>query len=411
MLHFSMWQEIWASVRTNKLRTFLTGFSVAWGIFMLVILLGSGKGLENGVKSQFSEAAKNSVWMGAGYINKPYAGFKGGRKLNFHDDDYNYIVNTEKCINKITNAYNLWGNNMIRFNNNYSSASIRALNTDFIKINNAYVSQGRFINQMDVDHTRKVAVVGHNIAQSLSPDKPLVGEYIQINKLLFRVVGIFKNDGWHNEMNRVYIPVTVGQKLFGKGTNIVHDIIFTTGDMTFLETDTVVERIKVYLSNKYKFDPEDKAAVSFWRNGRQYKETMDLFKWIRIFIWVVGIGTIIAGIVGISNIMLIVVKERTKEIGVRKAIGARPALIISEVLLEAIFVTGLSGFFGLAFGMLLLDAVNNVMPPNEFFVNPGADVSVAAYSLILLVTCGTLAGFFPARYAAGIKPVIALRDE
>ncbi len=411
MLQFGMWQEIVTSIRTNKLRTFLTGFSVAWGIFMLIILLGSGKGLENGVQSQFSESAKNSVWMGGGTINKPYAGFKGNRKVTFNDDDYNYIVNTEKCIDKITNAYNLWGNNVIRYNKNYTSVSIRALNTDYIKINDAYVSQGRFINQLDVKYTRKVAVVGNSIAQTLSPDKPLVGEYIQINSLPFRVVGIFKNDAWQSEMSRVYIPVTVGQQLFGKGTSKLHDIIFTTGNMTFLQTDTVVERIKNYLSNKYKFDPEDQAALNIWRNGRGLEETQDLFKWIRIFIWIVGIGTIIAGIVGISNIMLIVVKERTKEIGIRKAIGARPASIIAEVLLEAIFVTGLSGFFGMAFGMLLLDTVSNVMPPNDFFVNPGADVKVVTYALLLLISCGTLAGFFPARYAAKIKPVVALRDE
>jgi putative ABC transport system permease protein len=229
--------------------------------------------------------------------------------------------------------------------------------------------------------------------------------------MVFRVVGVFKNDRWHNEMSRIFLPLTTGQKLLGAGTDDIQDIFFTGGSRPFDEMDPVVERIKKYLSEKYKFDPEDQAALSVWRNGRGLKETQDLFKWIRIFIWIVGIGTIIAGIVGISNIMLIVVKERTKEIGVRKAIGARPASIIAEVLLEAVFVTGLSGFFGMAFGMLILDTVSNVMPPNDFFVNPGADVKVVTYALLLLVSCGTLAGFFPARYAAKIKPVVALRDE
>jgi putative ABC transport system permease protein len=229
--------------------------------------------------------------------------------------------------------------------------------------------------------------------------------------MAFRVVGIFKNDRWHDEMSRIFLPLSTGQKLFGAGTDVVQDIFFTGGDRTFSEMDPVVERIKKYFSEKYKFDPEEKSALQIWRNGRGMQETQDLFKWIRIFIWIVGIGTIIAGIVGISNIMLIVVKERTKEIGIRKAIGAKPLSIITEVLLESVFVTSLSGFFGMAFGMLVLDTLSNVLPPNDFFVNPGADVRVAAYALILLVSCGTLAGFFPARYAAGIKPVVALRDE
>ncbi len=411
MLHFSMWQEIWTSIRANKLRTFLTGFSVAWGIFMLIILLGSGTGLENGIKNQFSESAKNSVWLSSGHINKAYKGMQGDRSYNFHNEDYTYISATEECINKITANYNSWGNNKVVYNNNYGSFQIQTVMPDIIDINDAYVDRGRFVNQQDIMQCRKVAVIGENVEKTLSPEKSLLNEYIHINGMVFRVIGVFKNDRWHNEMSRIFLPLTTGQKLFGAGTDIVQDIFFTGGDHTFEEMDPVVERIKKYLSKKYKFDPEDKAALNIWRNGRGLSETQDLFKWIRIFIWVVGIGTIIAGIVGISNIMLIVVKERTKEIGVRKAIGATPLSIITEILLESVVVTGLSGFFGMAFGMLLLDAVSNVMPPNDFFVNPGADVSVAAYSLILLVTCGTLAGFFPARYAAGIKPVIALRDE
>jgi putative ABC transport system permease protein len=238
-----------------------------------------------------------------------------------------------------------------------------------------------------------------------------MGKYIMVNGVLFKVVGIFRDFSRNdNEQKRVYIPVSTAQRVFN-GNNVVQQISFTTGKATPEEASLMVENTKSLLSRRHTYDIKDDRAVEIWNKNEDVKRFTALFSGIRLFIWIIGIGTIIAGVVGVSNIMMIVVKERTKEIGVRKALGATPSSIVGLILQEAIVITGFAGYVGLVLGIGLLELVSKNMPPSDFFRNPEADFSVAIGATILLIFAGAIAGFVPAMKAARVSPVDALRDE
>jgi putative ABC transport system permease protein len=237
-----------------------------------------------------------------------------------------------------------------------------------------------------------------------------IGEYIKIGNIPFKVVGVFEDKGGEGEMRMIYLPITTAQKVFN-GSNRIHQLIFTIGDATVEESKEIEEQIRTEFAQIHHFDPNDRRAIDINNSLENYMRVQNLFLGIRVFIWIVGIGTIIAGIVGVSNIMMIVVKERTKEIGVRKAMGATPRSIIGLILLESIVITSLAGYIGLVLGVGLLELLSANIPASDFFANPEADINLALTAVVLLVLAGTLAGFIPARRAASIQPIEALRDE
>ncbi len=412
MFEIDKWQEIYSTVRKNKLRTFLTAFSVAWGIFMLIILLGSGNGLENGVKENFKGGAINGVWISSGLTSMQYKGLKTGRRISFTNEDYKMLKTAVKGKDRISSRLFL-GNNLTSYKNNYGSFFLSPCHPDYGYIKEVQILTGRFLNELDIQDFRKVAVIGEKVKSELfkSPDTMAMGKFININGVLFQVVGVFRDFSRNDdEQRRIYIPISTAQRVF-KGNNIVNQISFTTGDATPEEADVMIGTARMMLSNKHTYSPEDKQAVEIWNKSEDVRRFNALFSGIRIFIWIIGIGTIIAGVVGVSNIMMIVVKERTKEIGIRKALGATPYSIISLILQEAIIITAFAGYIGLVLGIGLLELIARNMPPSEFFRNPEANLSIAMGATILLIVAGTLAGFFPAMRAARIKPIEALRDE
>jgi putative ABC transport system permease protein len=256
-------------------------------------------------------------------------------------------------------------------------------------------------------------VIGEKVSSALfkGTDTIALGKYIKIKGVLFRVVGVFRDFSRNDdEQRRVYIPITTSQRVF-QGENVIHQISFTTGDATAEEADAMVAAARNTLSEMHTFDPEDQRAINIWNKNEEVRKFHALFNGIRLFIWIIGIGTIIAGVVGVSNIMMIVVKERTKEIGIRKALGATPFSIVSLVLQEAIVITGFAGYIGLVLGVGLLELIAKNMPETEFFRNPEADFALAVGATILLIFAGAIAGFVPAMKAAQVKPVEALRDE
>jgi len=413
MFDLDKWHEIFSTIKKNRLRTILTGFSVAWGIFMLIILLGSGRGLENGVRNQFKGSVNNGIWISAGRTTMPYQGYKSGRDIKFTNQDYDRVKATIDGVDVISARSWININNTISYKNEYGNFTISPCHPDYAIIKNVKLEEGRFINDMDLQKYRKVVAISTIVRDALFKNgdkKKAVGKYIKISGVPFKVVGVFSDEGPENEQRRVYIPIYTAQRVFF-GSNEINQISLTTGDKNIEEVDEMVNQIKKQFSAIHKFDVEDQRAISVWNKAEDYKRTMDLFAGIRLFVWIVGIGTIIAGIVGVSNIMIIVVKERTKEIGIRKAIGATPFSIVSTILAESILITSFAGYFGLMLGIGLLELISNALPPIDFFVNPEADLRVAISATILLVASGTFAGFFPAVKAAGIKPVEALRDE
>jgi putative ABC transport system permease protein len=412
MFEIDKWQEIYSTIRKNKLRTFLTGFSVAWGIFMLIILLGSGSGLENGVKEQFKGGATNGVWISSGQTSLKYKGLKTGRQIKFTNEDYKTIKTTVDGYDRIS-ARLFLGGRLVSYKNEYGSFFLSPCHPDYGYIKEIDIIRGRFLNTIDINEYRKVAVIGEKVKTTLfkGADTLVLGKYIKISGVIFQVVGVFRDYSRNDdEQKRVYIPVSTAQRVF-KGENVINQISFTTGNATAGEADQMIAKSKAVLAKMHSFDIEDNRAINVWNKNEEVRKFKALFGGIKLFIWIIGIGTIIAGIVGVSNIMMIVVKERTKEIGIRKSLGATPWSIVALIMQEAIVITSFAGYIGLVLGVGLLELISKNMPPSEFFRNPEANFSVAVMATIMLILAGAIAGFFPAMKAAGVNPVEALRDE
>ncbi len=421
MFDSNLWQEIASTIKQNKLRTFLTGFSVAWGIFMLIVLLGAGNGLSNGMQENFKGDATNAVFVSGQTTSKPWQGYKSGRRIQFDNSDVDYLAANLKDIDHISGRFYLpWDNATVSYKNEYSSYQVISCHPDYQVVENASIVKGRFVNDVDVLKFRKYAVMGEEEIQKLFKDEDPLGKFIKINNVMFKVVGIYR-DAKGRDSKRVYIPISTAQKLFN-GANRVHNIAFTTGDLTLKENKALQERVRKHFAHKYHFDPADAKALHMWDTIEGYVRTQQVFTGIQLFVWIIGIGTIIAGIVGVSNIMLITVRERTKEIGIRKAIGATPGSVVFMIILEAVVITGIAGYIGMILGIGLMEGINmgleNAMAnapadPNRptMFMNPTVDFKLAVSATLLLVGAGTLAGYMPARKAAKIKPIEALRDE
>ncbi len=410
MFFIDRWEEIFSTIRKNKLRTFLTGFSVAWGIFMLIILLGSGQGLENGVRDQFESSAVNTLWVWGGETTMAYKGFKPGRDINFENTDYNDLHNNINGIEYMAGRTFVWGDNTISYKNEYGNFDIRSVHPDYGVIEKVRVLEGRFVNPFDVEDYQKVTVIGTDVRDALFKGKSPMGEYVNIKGVPFKVIGIFEDeDGRRGNQRTLYIPITTAQRVF-IGRERVQTMAITVESREVEDSKRMEDEVRTRLAQRLRFDKADTQAMFIWNGVQEFKQFMDLFAAIRMFVWVIGVMTIIAGIVGVSNIMMIAVKERTKEIGIRKSLGATPSSIVLLIMQEAIFITALAGYIGLVLGVGLLELINPHIQ-TEFFRNPEVNLRVAITATLVLVLSGMLAGFIPARRAARIKPVEALRDE
>ncbi len=404
------WQEIFHTISNNKLRTFLTGFSVAWGIFMLIILLGSGTGLRNGVKEQFNDTATNSIWVFSGQTSEPYQGMKPGRYIRFNNADYDWVDNHFEDAKETSGRFYLGGTD-VSYGTNNGTFQIRTVHPGHQFIEKTLTVKGRFLNEIDQKEKRKVASIGTLVKQALFKDEDAIGKYIQINGIPFKVIGIFEDEGGENEQEILYLPISTAQMVFNGGDRVDMFMFNIEEDAGVEESKVIEAKVRKKMAEIHHFNPDDDRAIRFWNNVEDFLQVQGLFNGIDAFIWIIGIMTIIAGIVGISNIMMIVVKERTKEIGIRKALGATPLSIISLVMMESILITSVSGYIGLVLGVGLVELVSGVMPPSDFFRNPEIDFQVAITATVMLISAGTIAGLIPARKAASIRPIVALRDE
>ena len=420
MFDIDKWQEIIATIKKNKMRTFLTGFSVAWGIFMLMILLGSGNGLSNGVAQNFMRDAVNAMWLWSGKTSIPYQGMKENRDIRFTNADYE-VLQDMPGIEYSSGRYYLSGNK-ISYKNEMGEYSAITCHPDLKNVESLEMTEGRFVNEVDILQTRKSIVLGKDIYDALFDGKEAIGEYVKVNNIPFKVVGICKEGGSTRHRN-AYMPVTTAQKVFN-GSNRLHSFAVTVNANSIEESNVVEEKVRETLARRHKFDKEDRSALGSYNKLENYLETMKIFQAIKIFIWIIGTGTLIAGVVGVSNIMLIIVKERTKEIGIRKAIGASPGSVIGLILLESILITTIAGYIGLVLGTGLMEGINFFLEQqmaeaaatnggngDSIFRNPTVDINVAAMATGLLIFAGALAGYIPAKRAAKIKPIEALRDE
>ena len=411
MLDIDNWQEILVTIRKNKLRTFLTGFSVAWGIMMLVILLAAGQGLLNGAVSRFMDDAINTIWINGGRTTMPYKGYQPNRRISLDNSDYNYLTSAyESDITYSSGSRNFWGA-QVYYGTESANFEVRAVHPDNQYMESNSLVRGRYINQVDIDDFRKVAVIGQKVERELFKTKPSMGEYLRINGVHYEVVGVYADAGGDDEEDNVYIPVNVGQATLSRTPTELSRIMLAYDEgLSVSESMELEDKLFNELATIHGFNPADKSALRIWNRKARMKDVLSVLDGIRIFIWVIGIGTIIAGIVGVSNIMMITVKERTREIGIRKALGATPGSIIALILQESVFITTFSGYLGLVLGVGIVELLGGNVQ-HDFFRNPEINLQIALLTLAILVTAGALAGFVPARRAAKIKPIEALRYE
>jgi putative ABC transport system permease protein len=415
MFDLERWQEIFDTIRKNKLRTFLTGLSVASGIFILVILLGFGQGMQNGVAKEFEEDASTSVWVWPGVTTKQYKGLNPGRRIQLRNENYDFAARLlEDEIENKSPRYFV-RNASVNYGKESLAYGVQGVSHQFQFIENAYMSLGRFLNHSDEVNTAKVAVIGNKIKRDIFKDTlSPVGQFLEISGIPFKIVGVYGDVGGEREEERIFIPITTAQKVFN-GADYINNISYTLPPVENFEeavTQSIVfkESLRSYLLQAHTVAPDDTSAIQIWNPMEEAKRFYSLMLGIKLFFWFVGICTIIAGVVGVSNIMLIVVKERTREIGIRKALGAKPWSIIGMILHESVFITAIAGFTGLIFSMGLLELIG----PNveiDYVVNPSVNFNVALATVFVLIFAGAVAGFFPAWRAARIHVIDALKDE
>jgi putative ABC transport system permease protein len=405
------WQEIFVTIRKNKLRTFLTGFSVAWGIMMLVILLAAGEGLLNGATSRFMDDAVNTIWINGGRTTMPYKGYQPNRRISLENSDYDYLTMTyDREVTYSSGSRNFWGA-QVYYGTESANFEVRAVHPDNQYMESNSLVKGRYLNERDLEDHRKVAVIGQRVERELFKSRPAIGEYLRINGVHFEVVGVYSDAGGDDEEDNIYIPVNVGQSALTRTPNELSRIMLAYDeDLSVAESMELEDKFFSELATIHGFNPEDRSALRIWNRKARMKDVLSVLDGIRIFIWVIGIGTIIAGIVGVSNIMMITVKERTREIGIRKALGATPVSIIALILQESVFITTFSGYLGLVLGVGIVELLGGNIQ-HDFFRNPEINLQIALLTLAILVAAGALAGFVPARRAAKIKPIEALRYE
>jgi putative ABC transport system permease protein len=410
MLDLDTWQEIFDTIRANKLRSFLTGFSVAWGIFMLIVLLGSGVGLGNGVEYQFRDDAVNSIWVRPGQTSIPYKGLQPGRNVQLTNEDHDDIRTGVNGVEHITSRFYIGGSVRVRYREETGSFDVRAVHPDHLYLEKTIVTEGRFLNPLDIREHRKVAVIGNKVKDALFKAEPAIGKQIEINGVAFQVVGVFRDEGAEREMEKIYLPISTSQRAFGGG-NRISQIMMTTGQAPLEDTAAMATEIHRRVATHHTFSVDDPRAVDVSNNNEEFVRFLGVIQGIRLFVWVVGLGTLLAGIVGVSNIMLITVRERTREIGIRKALGATPRSIILLIIQESVLITSVAGYVGLLLGIAVLEIASRSLPSNGFFLNPEVDLAVALEAMLLLIAAGLIAGFIPARRAAAVRPVEALRNE
>lgn len=414
MFSVDRWSEILEAISKNKLRTFLTGVSVAVGILILVLLLGIGEGMANGTKKQFERNAENRIEVSSGITAVEHKGLNPGRRITLKNKDYEFI--DKKFDDKFEYSSSVlrnWSASMT-FKNNTGNYKMEGVMPDYQFIQNAGIINGRFINALDYENSKKYVVIGKKVRDELFKDVNPVGKTLKATGVNFKVVGVFQDPGGDREESLIFMPLSTMQKIYG-GTKNIRKMSLTlpsteSYDEALKESKFIGQQIEDILKSTYKVAPQDLSAIKVNSTIEEAKQFYDLTSNIKLFFWVVGLASLFSGIIGVSNIMLIIVKERTKEIGIRKALGAKPTDIVGMIMHESIFVTAVSGFLGLLIGLLLLESVGPLID-SPFISNPEVNLKVAISTVFVLVFAGALAGFYPAWKGAKIKPIVALRDE
>lgn len=416
-----IWQEIYSTIKRNKLRTFLTGFAVAWGIFMLIVLLGAGNGLIHAFEQSASERAMNSIKIFPGWTSKSFDGLKEGRRIELDNRDMDA---TERHFpdNIIKAGATVWQSGVtLTFGQEYVSLGLAGVYPNHTEVEVVKLFKGRFINEIDIKERRKVIVLHKKTAEILfdkSHTEP-IGQHVKAGNVVYQVVGLYNDRGDTGDSD-AYIPFTTLQTIYNKGDKL-NNLIMTTKNLETMESNEAFEaHYRKVIGVNHRFDPTDNSAIWIWNRFTNYLQQQQGMGLLRTAIWVIGIFTLLSGIVGVSNIMLITVKERTREFGIRKALGAKPLSILWLIVVESVTITTIFGYIGMVAGIGVTEWMNstfgnqtmdNGVWAETVFLNPTVDMHVAIQATLTLIIAGTLAGLFPARKAVSIRPIEALRAD
>jgi len=414
------WLDALSQVLARPLRSGLTAFSVAWGVFMLILLLAAGDGLENAMRWNFRDDAINSIWLWGGRTTKAHAGHPEGRRIVLDDGDTE-LVEALPESGHVTARYIPPGDTRIAHGARVSTFDIRSTHPDHRYLESTQLVSGRFISDRDVAHRRKVAVLGLRVAQFLFPDTAptapsLVGEEIRVAGIVFTVVGVFVDEGGEREESIVYLPITTAKAAFG-GKDRIDQLMFTVGppdlDAASLKAaDRAIAAVRTGIAARHGFASDDGAALRVRDRVHAYADVQAVFVWLRRFTWLVGLGTVLAAMVGVGNTLLISVKERTRELGLRRALGARRSDLVGMVMQEALLLVSVAGWAGLVAGVGLVELARRFVPPDSGYLrSPDVDLTSVGIAVVAIVGAGVLAGLMPAWQAASIPPVVALQDE
>ena len=409
MFSSDSWQEIFQTIKKNKLRTFLSGFTISLGIFIFIILLGFGNGLTNSFNEFFLDDATNTFFVFPGKTSLPYKGYKANRTIQFKNDDLTDIQQNFRFYLAYISP-RVFRNANVIYQNKSNSYSFRGVAPSHQFSEKTIIMKGRYINDEDVKNKTKYAVIGRLVEQDLFGHESALNKYITINNTAYKVTGVFQDEGGDNEERNIFVPYTTIQ-LSEKNTDNIDQIVLAFNpEIGYAGAMIFQEKLTTFLKEKHSIAAADESGM-FIRNVADEMNNNQQFGLIlKIIVTFVGIGTLLAGVIGISNIMVFVVKERTKELGVRKALGASPFSIITMILQESIFITTIAGYVGLIGGIIVLNFVNDSLE-DYFIKDPYIDMGTAIFATIILILFGAIAGYVPAKRAANIKPIVALRDE
>ena len=409
MFDLDLWREIFQSINKNRTRSLLSGFTVAFAILLFTILFGIANGLQNTFKEAFVDDATNSIYINSGLTSKANKGLQSGRKIQFKNDDYNYIKEEfGDKVEFITARILLYIQDSFR--NEQSSYSLRGVHPDHQFLEKTNVIEGRYINQNDLINKTKVVVIGRKIEEDLFLKTTALGKYINLSGIPYKVVGIFTDDGGDNEERIIYMPVTTSQQVYGNNDYIDQINLTYNPKMNYDEALAFSSSLTTKLKERFSVANSDQRAVRVRNMAEGTKAISQMTFGLTVIILVIGFGTLIAGVVGISNIMIFIVKERTKEIGIRKALGASPRSIVSIILIESILITAIAGYVGLLIGVGVIELVAPVLK-DYFIKDPGVSNGLVIGATLTLIGAGAIAGYLPAKKASRIKPIVALRNN
>ncbi len=410
MFDIDRWREIFQSINKNRLRSVLSGFTVTFAILLFTLLFGIVSGLSNTFKSAFADDAQNAMFVRVWRTSMPYKGLQTGRTVQLRNGDFEYVK--DEYTSKIQyQSARIYKNFTLKYKNEANSYSVRAVHPDHQFLEKTIIDEGRYLNEKDLQEKSKVIVIGRLIKADLFGEKPALGKRITMNGSSYLVIGIFSDEGGDNEERIAYIPVTTAQMIYGNNDYISQINLGYNSNLNLDQAISFGNQLERDLRSKLNIHPDDQSALSVRNMAEANKNVGSVMGALYAIVILVGSGTLIAGIIGISNIMIFVIKERTKEFGIRKALGAQPLSIVWMVVQESVFITTIAGYLGLSLGTYLLSLIGDSLEEDYFIKDPSVSTGIVVGATVVLIISGLIAGYIPAKRAANIKPIEALRAD